>query len=189
MPEIVTTSRGTGLVWGLKDSFVSYARRAGARVELGGGAGQLPGSAEFYFPLTHAAEFDGTGLVGTLRFGGQLRVVAHRGMLDVGVFDPWLTVRGRRGTLSVRDRSTGTPADARMDLVEVVLPVPTCDGSTLMWSSAPTTLAPAGALVFDGNYVTGEDFARLSVRVPWVGAQDGVAPSGVAPSLRVGPGP
>jgi hypothetical protein len=164
-PEIVATARNTGLVWALKDSFVSYAQQVSARVELGGGAGQLSGGAGFYFPVANNGEFDHLALAGTLRFAGQLRIVGHKGLLDVGVFDPWLAIANGHGRLSVRDRRTSAPDDARIDLVEVVLPVPTCDGRSLMWTDARTELASSGTHVFDENYCAGERFASVSIRV------------------------
>jgi hypothetical protein len=166
VPEVVTTSQGTGLVWALKESLLAYAGRAGARVELGGGAGRLPSTAEFYFPLVDA-DFDCVGLSGTLRFGGQVRIVAHHGLLDIGVFDPWLRVAGWHGQLSVGDRVTHARGGARIDLVDVALPVPTCDGSTLMWTSAGTELTATGTHMFGESYGAGERFAPMSVRVPW----------------------
>lgn len=181
MAEVVTTAQATGLVWALKESLIDYARRAGARLELGGGAGRLPGTAEFYFPLVDS-DFDCAGLLGTLRFGGQVRIVGHHGLLDIGVFRPWLRVADQHGQLSVEDGRSNTPPGARVDLVEVTLPVPTCDGRTLMWTGARTELTAAGTHLFGESYGAGEPFASLSVRVPWddAGLRAGVTKAGVA---------
>jgi hypothetical protein len=153
-------------VWALKESLVAYVRRAGARVELGDGAGYVSATSEFYFPLVDA-DFDYVRLSGTLKFGGQVRIVAHHGLLDIGIFDPWLRLADGQGQLSVGDRRLDARADARIDLVDVALPVPTCDGSTLMWASASTELAATGSHVFEENYGVGERFAPCSVRLPW----------------------
>lgn len=165
--ETITTERATGLVWALKDSFVAYAERAGGRVELGGGAGRMPGSGPFYFPLSDADGFDHVRVTGTLRFSGRLRLVGHRGLMDVAIVNPWLHVAEKHGRLSVRDLRSGAPEGARIDLVAVALPVPTCDGSTLMWAGSSTDLSATATHVFAESYDAGQSFASLSVRVPW----------------------
>jgi len=171
--SIVETEQGVGLLWGLRDSFLSYARRVGARVELGGGAGLVADGDAFYFPLADQSGFEVTALSGVLRFDGRVRILAHHGALDVRVVAPFLTVSPGLGVLSARTRS-GEGA-RRFDLVEADLPVPTCDGSTLMWSACETVLSSGGVGLFQARYGAGEPFAPIAARIHWPESQPVVA--------------
>ncbi|MEN8673376.1 HtaA domain-containing protein [Nocardioides sp.] len=166
--SIVETEEQVGLLWGLRGSLLAYARRVRARVELGGGAGVLGDGESFHFPLVDQSDFEPQMLAGVIRFQGWVRIVAHQGAMDIRVSEPHLTVRDHVGVLSARARSD--EAAQRLDLIEARLQVPTCDGSTLMWSDCDTVLSPGGVGLFEGRYDVGEEFAPLTARIRWRGS-------------------
>jgi hypothetical protein len=153
------------MVWGLKTSFLHYlTRQPGFRIQTGYGAGRLD-TGEFFFSFVESSSFDRETLSGRLEFEGLAQLRAHGGMLDVQLINPWLTMAGGTGMLSVIDRTQPAHLDARRDLVQVQLPTPTTDGETLMWSGAPTRLVDAAVGVFDDVYPAGEPFDDISVRI------------------------
>ena len=77
----------SGLVWGVRRSFVDYVYGTGGGVEIGEGAGTI-GTGEYYFKLADASGFDaGTGR-GTVRFRGSVRFHGHHGLMSVEIADP-----------------------------------------------------------------------------------------------------
>ncbi|MFC7859422.1 HtaA domain-containing protein [Arthrobacter koreensis] len=85
------TRRDTGLVWGLKESFLAYvAGCPDGSVELSPGTGQLPDGSFYFSP-------DPDAPAPALHFRGGVRLRAHGGMLDVCLADP--RVEGTDGRL------------------------------------------------------------------------------------------
>ncbi|WP_176697502.1 HtaA domain-containing protein [Arthrobacter koreensis] len=85
------TRRDTGLVWGLKESFLAYvAGCPDGSVELSPGTGQLPDGSFYFSP-------DPDAPAAALHFRGGVRLRAHGGMLDVSLADP--RVEGTDGRL------------------------------------------------------------------------------------------
>lgn len=169
----------TGLVWGLKSSFLEYlGRMPDSQWVLAGGAGTTP-TGEFYFELADDSGFArGSGL-GTLKFRGSVRFSAHHGMLFVMITDPWMEFGADGIVLSVEDPASGPEGDGRVSLVAVAPVIPTETTVNLAWTSMPTSLLPAGVEVFNDVYAVGEPFAPLHLRIPLVVQTKGEAPAGV----------
>jgi hypothetical protein len=114
---------------------------------------------EFHFPLD-IAPAAGDREAATLRFGGQVRFLAHGGLLRVDLVDPWLTV-GAECTLSVE-----AAPGRRLPVVVVNLPPPRQDALISMWLNAETRLHPDAVELFGGSYDADARFEPLTVRVP-----------------------
>jgi len=154
----------TGLLWGLSGGFLTYLHRMNAHIQLSSGAGQTSTS-DFYFPDQDQDQFDYHLLTGTLTFTGGVRVVAHHGLLNVAFVAPWLVISDRSVRLSVADeRGESLP---RIELADVSLPTPTCDGTTLMWSGAQTYLMESGRSLFGDAYPASTSLAPITLRIPW----------------------
>lgn len=95
------TLEAPGLTWGLRTSFLLYlARMPQTEVSVGDGAGYTM-EREFWFPLSDDEEPSSSPANDrTLRFEGEVSIVAHSGFLRLTVADPWVEHAGggRRGS-------------------------------------------------------------------------------------------
>lgn len=146
-----------GLAWGVKESFLRYVRgmpdgavrwRDGAAVTSDG---------EFYFPLARAS---GARAARVLEFRGEVRFVAHRGLLSVTFKNPVVRMGESSGELRVRNGAGEETIGALQP------PPPIVDGHVAMWQQTPVSLAGAGPELFGGAYAAGEPLAPLTVRAP-----------------------
>lgn len=165
------TRRDTGLVWGLKDSFLAYvAGCPDGSVELSPGTGQLP-DGRFYFSPDPDAPPE------ALHFRGGVRLRAHGGMLDVCLADPRVDEASGQSVLSAETWKDGVwqripfadvswaPAVAGTD----------DDGAgdgTVRTLLAETRLHPEATALFDDTYPAGEILSPLLVRTPWDTARE-----------------
>lgn len=155
----------TGMVWGVKDSFLNYLLRLpGSRQKTGFGAGRLD-TGEFFFSLDDESSFDRSSHTGLLKFSGLVHLTAHGGMLNVQLINPWLEISGQDAVLSVIDRQQSLDPDARIELVSIELPTPTTDGETVMWAAAGTRLSAPAVALFNDVYSAGEAFDPLTLRI------------------------
>ncbi|GAA4752613.1 hypothetical protein GCM10023350_42370 [Nocardioides endophyticus] len=159
-----TGGAATGLIWGIKASFLSYlARMPDLQSSVADGAVTTPANG-FYFPLVSAAEYDaGTGL-GTLRFGGDVRFSAHHGMLFVMFAQPWLELTAGTAVLSVADPASYPTLDKRVPLLDVEVRAWVRHGDARAWPALATTLRPEAVELFNDVYAAGEPFEPLDVR-------------------------
>lgn len=102
MSEEAVVTGLRGLRWGIKASFVSYV------VGMPDGAmsvthGAVADPAGFLFPVVDASAFDSRTGSGILRFGGDVRLRGHGGMLQVRIADPELVVDEEGPRLSIED--------------------------------------------------------------------------------------
>lgn len=157
-----SASVGTGLAWGVKDTFVRYI------TTMPGGSATTSGDAtttrdgSFYFTTADQSGFDTTTLTGTIKFSGRVNFVGHFGALSVSLVDPWVTFDGDGGSLSVE---WGTGPESRSEIVRIAPDTPVAAGSVLAWRAAETVLSPAAVAQFNGVYRDGEPFAPLAIRV------------------------
>lgn len=148
-----------GFAWSVKDSFLQYIRSMpDGSIHWGEGA-SVTHDGQFYFPLTSVRQ-NPTGL--ELQFGGEVRFVAHRGLLAVTFRAP--LIRVTRTTAVLINGIEG----ARDELCQIDLPAQTHDDDVLMWLNAPTTLTPAGSELFAGTYGLHEVMAPVTIRIPLV---------------------
>lgn len=160
LPEVQPAD--TGLAWGIRRTFVSYVRAAGGAVAVVPPAG-LTATGEFYFPFD-TAKAQSEESQPRLQFSGQIGFLAHGGFLRVELSNPRVTL-GAECTLTA-ETSTGT----RVNIVAVILPEPTGDGTVTMWLDAGTRLHADAVELFGGSYEAGEEFAPLTIRIPTAAA-------------------
>jgi ferredoxin len=132
------------LLWGVKASFVAYVRAVGGSVVADEGAYET--EAGFVFP---AAPSHGVDL--EWRFTGRLTCLAHDGLLDVAVADPWvhlvdagveLSVLDQRAERAARTTVASGPSDGPLAMP---IPVALDAGAEHLFGStypAGTPLAP-----------------------------------------------
>ena len=141
----------TGLVWGVKTSWVSYiTRMSDGVVSTSGGAKRLD-TGEFHFPLASIDE-DGARFVGAVRFSG------HFGMLDVNFGEFAVTCTEGIVDLSVADDDPDSIGGRRTVLV---LEEPTDEAGIV--SFARPLLTARGADLFFDNYRPGTRFDRVAI--------------------------
>lgn len=146
-----------GFAWGVKETFLSYVRAMpGGFIGCGGGAG-VTNTDEFFFPL---ADVSSAEHVLRLEFRGEVKFIAHQGLMTVTLKDPIINMQAHQAALSVR-AGEGQIAIATIELPEMV-----DDDGVAMWRNATTRLAGNGPEMFGGNYVLGETLAPLTLRVP-----------------------
>ncbi|WP_372968399.1 HtaA domain-containing protein [Microbacterium sp.] len=156
-----------GFAWSVKDSFLQYIRSMpDGSIRWGEGA-SVTRDGQFYFPLTSVSRTP-AGL--DLQFGGEVRFIAHRGLLAVTLGSP--LIRVTRDTAILINGIDG----ARDELCQIDLPAQTHDDDVLMWLDAPANLTAAGSEMFAGTYAVNEVMAPVTIRIPL--GQDAPVPAG-----------
>lgn len=155
----------TGLVWGVKESFLAYVSRwPGSSVSLAPGSGQLL-DGRFYFapdPLTPPGGF---------WFRGGFRLQAHGGLLDLSMADPRVEASGVHLHLTGETWNEGTwerlrfadldwPADQRDKAAGLV----DTGDSAVRTITVAARLHPDATALFDETYSAGEELAPLIIR-------------------------
>ena len=90
-----------GLGWPIKASFARYVGGlVDGRIDL---IGPVSASRDcgLIFRLEDSSAFDISTESGVIKFGGAVQFQGHFGMLRVVIADPWLSVDGSLGTLSI----------------------------------------------------------------------------------------
>ncbi len=154
----------SGLIWGVKASFLAYLSRMsdlkssvnGAVVTAGGG---------FYFPLASADDYDPATGLGTLRFDGDVRFSGHHGMLFVMFAQPWVTFEAGRVTLDFVDPSSHPRLDRRLPMADLVAQEWTDHLGARAWPGLPATLREESVEIFNGVYPVGEAMESVDIRV------------------------
>lgn len=142
------------LIWGLKESFLSYvARLPGSEASVGEGAG-FTESREFSFPVRSHAD-DGS----TSQYYGDLKITAYGGMLDVELGDPWIEQDGSSIILSVR---TGAAESARTAIAQLT-PTETSSDDPSIRSTYRANLLKTGSQIFNHVYEPGQELAIVRV--------------------------
>jgi hypothetical protein len=124
-----------GMVWGLRTSFVRYARSAGGTVEALGAA-LLTEDDRFVFPLE-------TDVGGVRRYAGGMRITAYGGLIDIEIHNPWIHHEPALMTAVVKNTIAGRAIVTQLDFSSSFL-------------SAETRLDAQSAVIFDFRYPAGE---------------------------------
>lgn len=149
-----------GLSWGIKHSFNRYvdAMPDGQRA-AGAGATEMP-DGTFFFELDDAGGFDAVACQGVIKYQGDVRYKAHRGVLFVMIVDPWLEFNDGRGQLSVVDATHWPSREQRMVLATLE-PTPGQGPLPPGWMSMDAKITPAGVELFNNVYSVGESLAPV----------------------------
>ncbi|CUR55569.1 conserved hypothetical protein [metagenome] len=148
-----------GLTWTVKASFRAYVERLadGSVVVSDGAQVAVDGGWTFGADPTVSAP---VGVDGFLAFHGEVRFQAHGGLLVVRILDPWLTVVGERGELTISTGS-GRAALVSLDIAQVDSPA-----GTATWAATDVRLTPDGVELFNGVYQAGEPFEPFTITLP-----------------------
>lgn len=153
-----------GLVWGIKRSFVEYiARMPDGQATVSGGAMPTETNDMLFEPDTVEPQLP-DGADALYAFRGDVRFGGHFGMLYVRIADPWVTVYGDRGVLTILDPydPDGAP---RKRLVTFRVSEPRSAGSVQVWQAPEVILTPEACPVFNDVYAAGERFEPLTFAV------------------------
>lgn len=159
--ETAGATMATGLIWGIKDSFLAYlGRMPDLRSSVTDGAMVTPAGG-YYFPFLSGDRYDAAAGQGELEFGGDVRFSGHHGMLFVRLAEPWVSFDGDRATLSVVTSAT----TGRVSLLDLAAGAWSEHYGARAWPNVPTTLRPEGLELFNEVYPAGEPFAPVDLRV------------------------
>ena len=151
----------TGLVWGVKASFLNYLAHTGDATTSVLGAAAPTKAGRFYFGPDGDQTVDPTAETMTLRFCGEVQFLAHHGVLRVDICNPWVTFAQAGSYLSI---ATPNAEGSRIPLASLELTPPTINEGVAMWSALPTRLTDEGKAIFDGFYPAGESFDPVTIR-------------------------
>ncbi|MCG7207378.1 HtaA domain-containing protein [Streptomyces arenae] len=101
------------LVWGVKSGFREYVAAVTDGAESTTDGVRTNESGAFVFSLDDATSLDNTSGHGTLKFRGSVVFSAYHGILLVRVRDPWITLDGDGGTVSIMHPAYREPTSER----------------------------------------------------------------------------
>ena len=143
-----------GLAWPIKRSFILYVARMTEGQVLGGHVLRMTDASTFLFPVLDASAD------GTVRFGGELRLAAHAGALDLRIARPRIDLTADRATLLI-DRPEGS-ADP-LPFVTCVVGLADDSDGVRRWRGTDVRLTVDAVPLFGGYYGEGESFDDLSI--------------------------
>lgn len=158
-PEPPAGSRREGsLTWGVSLAMANYATgpiAKGAVVTSGVGGG----ASGYVFPQAASGSWDQSSHTGSIQYTGSVRFTGHKGLLDVGVSNPTITVEaGGNGTIS------GGGQNWQLDLAAASKQVGP-DGS-VTWSGVPVIGSFSGGASGGGQYTLAIDPLTFTVGAP-----------------------
>lgn len=155
------------LRWTVRPSFVRYVQvMAGGSCAAVDGA-EVDAAGVFQFPLTEAAEQDGSWRA---EFAGGARFLAHGGFLDVDLHGLRLRITPDGAALDI------AAGPGRYGTIATMYPVtPVREAGLIRWPGFVPLLTEGGSAVFGGVYPPGSEFGSLDVVVPGTG---GTPPTG-----------
>ncbi|MDT9592128.1 HtaA domain-containing protein [Nocardioides zeae] len=152
-----------GLRWGIKQSFLEYiARMPDGRGTVSDGATPTEFN-EMVFEPDGVERSDER--VSRLRFRGDVRFAGHHGFLFVRLADPWVSIEGDRGALSVLDVHEPDTAP-RIPLVTFAVSDHQVVKAVEYWTANAVRLTEEGCEVFNKVYPPGELFDPLVIALP-----------------------
>lgn len=165
MPQTPALSPPFGLTWAVKKSFLSYvARSPGGRAYVDGGV-TVTSENELIFPHTTVAASGDAHADGVITFGGEVRFIAHGGLLYVHLAEPSVQMTDDTGILTVTSSNEdGEPVRVPLASFAVTSKFTAADAQG--WKATEVRLSPEGVGLFSDVYPAGEALAPLSLRLP-----------------------
>ncbi|TAP39153.1 HtaA domain-containing protein [Arthrobacter sp. S39] len=147
-------------LWGIKASFMRYlAMQHGTQASIGGGAAATAKN-EFLFPAAPGVGFLPAAGPGGMRFEGDVHFIAHGGLLNVVLADPWIQRVGDQILLSfITGEYSGSSVTPTV-LAELVERQSAEDDGSVTFDA---TLASSGIHVFGGVYAAGEPLDPIRI--------------------------
>lgn len=147
----------TTLIWGIKDSLVTYIE------SLKDGDIGLEGDVErkgneFYFSFDESSStFDESTNEGTLQFSGTVSMSGYFGAMNIVVRDPRIILRGDRGMLGVVVESVfDEPRIDPVALISVTSVDPVLIGTTMLTNE--------GQMLFGPQYRPGQELSPITIQ-------------------------
>ena len=155
-----------GLKWALKRTFLAYIAHApGGKATLSGGAAATS-LQEILFESDSRDLSKGDAGITFLAFRGVAAFTAYYGMLAVRIADPWVTMEGDHGSLTVLDPAQPPEGDARLELATFDLAGHTISDGLELWTAAGVKLTPEGCSLFNDAYQVGESLEPFTIALP-----------------------
>ncbi|MGC9537506.1 HtaA domain-containing protein [Streptomyces sp. UG1] len=108
-----------------------------------------------------ASAFDADTVTGLLKFRGDVRFAAHHGLLFLRIADPWLSVIGGAGTLTIAAPPGQSPE--RIPLTTLRLRTADPTDHTGFCLGTHVRLTAQGSELFNGVYPVDEPFDDLTL--------------------------
>jgi len=161
-----------GLRWALKRSFLEYISRApDGRGTIGAGA-TVTSLNEIVFEPDRRDLPTSPAAATFHAFRGAVTFSAHFGMLVVRIADPWVTIDGNLGDLTVLDPYQHPERDARLRLASFEIDDHKITDGLEHWAATVVRLAPEGCALFNDVYEEGVLLEPLTIIVPTRSASD-----------------
>ncbi|KUO09512.1 HtaA domain-containing protein [Streptomyces sp. DSM 15324] len=150
-----------GLRWSVKVPFLRYiARSPEGRCSVTVDSASVVDEHTFLFSPDDASAFDADTVTGLLKFRGDVRFAAHYGLLFLSIADPWLSVTGGAGTLTIAAPPGQSPERIPLTTLHLRTVDPTDTGSCL---GTHVRLTAQGSALFNGVYPADEPFDDLTL--------------------------
>ena len=161
-----------GLRWALKRSFLEYISRApDGRGTIGAGA-TVTSLNEIVFEPDRRDLPTSPAAATFHAFRGAVTFSAHFGMLVVRIADPWVTIDGDLGDLTVLDPWQQTEGSARLRLASFEIDDHRITDGLEHWTAAIVRLASEGCALFNDVYEAGVLLEPLTIILPTRSASD-----------------
>lgn len=154
-----------GLRWAIKRSFLDYIARApGGRGSLTDGAVATEDKEIVFgpYPLSSPVPVEPDRL---LTFRGVATFSAHSGALLVPIANPWVTIQGTSGVLTIVDPFHREGA-ARMNLARFDVDEHVVAEGFEHWAATNVQLAPEACELFNNVYPASELLEPLTIILP-----------------------
>ncbi|MGN9757451.1 HtaA domain-containing protein [Streptomyces sp. SD31] len=150
-----------GLRWSVKVPFLRYiARSPEGRCSVTDGASVVD-EHMFLFSPDDASAFDAGTVTGLLKFRGDVRFAAHYGLLFLRIADPWLSVTGGAGTLTIAAPPGQSPERIPLTTLHLRTADPTDHADSCLGTHV--RLTAQGSELFNGVYPVDEPFDDLTL--------------------------
>ncbi|MFV8054680.1 HtaA domain-containing protein [Mycobacterium sp. 48b] len=155
-----------GLRWAVKRSFLEYvARTPDGRAYVAGGVTANAASEVIFPPAGEYSEDHAQTGQRVYGFRGEVRYIAHGGLLHVAITDPVVTVVGDAGNVTITTTDDdGQPA--RVELVTFTVGAREPGAPDTTWEATDVRLSADGVAVFGDVYSAGELMAPLHIQIP-----------------------
>lgn len=158
-----------GLSWNVKSSFIDYlARLPSSEVSVAGGASYHP-TTGFTFPAEDPSAPEPSPRhvwidvpLRQLRFVGDVRFLAHRGLLCIALASPWVEMNSP-ATASLSVHVPGSDASERVTIASMQWSHPDTSHGRPVWHDLAATLTAEGSALFGGMYAAGTPLDPLSI--------------------------
>jgi hypothetical protein len=151
-----------GLSWGVKQSFNRYVDGIPDGKRAAGAGATWKPDGTYFFEFDNATDFDATTGLGIIRYRGDVRYLAHYGLLFVMIVDPWIQFYRDRAELTV---SHSPKPEDRI----VLATLESGQGGHVLesgWSRLEARLTQAGVEVFNDVYSAGDLLDPMRFCVP-----------------------